>query len=169
MRCYRRRSTHPWESTILMFSQPPSPTNPSGEREELWNLYSNHRTSPGDLFALANHPDQYEESVEADLDKLSSDSLTRLLKQADAATKNPHCVVPTGPLPGNRSEPEKNFASPYVFGACCKLILEDNVSVTKIHYDILYGGPTTSTAAGMVFEHRPLSAETLLALGDASV
>jgi len=63
-------------------------------------------------------------------------------------------VISTGPLPGDRSEAEGNFASTYVLEECCKRILGDAVSEMRSHYNLLRGNPTTATAAGMVFEHR---------------
>jgi len=109
---------------------------------------------PRSLFALADLPDQYEDLVKAEINKLSPDSLTRLLRQPDAATETSHYVICTGPSPGNRSKPERNFASPYVIEACCKLTLEYKTDRMKTYYDLMHGDPTTSTAAGMVLGHR---------------
>ena len=121
---------------------------------DLWKLYSDFGAPPRSLFQLADRPDKYEHWVKMEVQQLSSESLIRLLRDARAATEDSHCVIATGPLLGDRSKAERTFASPYVLEACCKLFLDDGVDALRRHFTILHGDPTTSTAAGMIFELR---------------
>ena len=120
----------------------------------LWALYSDFGASPRSLFALANRSASYQEWTNMEVRRLSSDSLMRLLLDASAATRTSHYVVTTGPLPQDRSEAYRTFASVYVYEACCKLLIEGGTAQLKRLYDILHGDSATSIVAGMVFEYR---------------
>jgi len=101
----------------------------------------------------AHHPDNYKDFIRAEINSLSPDSLTRLLRGANNATEDSHYVITTEPLPGDRSKPYRTFASPYSLEECYKLLFVDRVDAARKQYNILRGDPTTSTAAGVVFEH----------------
>ena len=144
----------PGNTQCLCFHSRILQPSPVQKEKDLWKLYSDYGASPRSLFLHAHNPDQYEDFVKTEIGKLSLDELSRLLLNANPTTDNSHYVITTGPLEGNRSRPYRTFTSPYAFEQCCKLILEDDTNALRRHWNLLRGDPTTSTAAGMVFEHR---------------
>ena len=122
--------------------------------KDLWYLYSKYGASAGSLFGHADRPKEYEALVKDEINWLSPKKLTRLLRQPNAVAENFHYVISAGPMPGDRSEAERKFASTYVLEQCCKRILEDDAEALKKYYNILYDDPTTFAAARMVFGYR---------------
>ena len=90
--------------------------------------------------------------VTSEINQLSPRGLAELLS-ANKATDNSHLLVTTGPLPNDRTRPERKLASLHIFAEFCRLVLRNRVEM-KDCYDMLQLTPTTFSAAGMVFKHR---------------
>ena len=105
------------------------------------------------LFLYADRQDTYNEIITSEINQLSPTGLTELLF-AGRTTSGSHYLMTTGPLPNDRSRPERKIASPYVFAEFCRLILGDRVEMMKGCYDKLHLTPTTFSATGMVFKYR---------------
>jgi len=126
---------------------------PLRKEEDLWKLYSDYGASPRSLFLFAHDPDRYREIIEDQISLLSPTSLQRLLRSPNKVTKCSNHIITTVPSPENRFKSSWTFASPYALKKCCELLLEDEANAVRGLYDMLHNDRTTSTAAGMVFEH----------------
>jgi len=110
--------------------------------------------SLGNQLLLADRPDIYHQKVITEIKKLSPDDLSKLFVSAKNVTDGSHLLMATGPLPNSRREPERKITSPYVLTEICSEVLKNRVEMMRGFYDTLHVTPTTSVAAGMVFEHR---------------
>jgi len=121
--------------------------------EELWHLYATYGASPKSLFSYSGTPGTYDEIVTSEINQLSPNGLAELLS-TNKATDNSHLLVTTGPLPNDRTRPERKMTSLHIFAEFCRLTLGNRVEMMKDCYDTLCLTPTTYSAAGMVFKYR---------------
>jgi len=85
--------------------------------------------------------------------RLSPDEFARLL-WTDEATEDSIPLITVGPMPNDRTRPERKIASPHIFAEFCRITLNNRVEMMKDCYDTLHLTPTSFSAAGMVFKHR---------------
>ena len=110
--------------------------------------------SLGSLFLFSTMPGRYHTHVISEIEGLSPEGLSNLLRSADYTTDTSHYLMSTGPLPNDRTIPERKVTSPYVLEECCERILKNEVEAMRKLYDMLHCQPDSSTAAGMLFEYR---------------
>ena len=72
------------------------------------------------LFAFADTVDTYNEVVISKIKKLSSKKLRKLLLSADDSPDNSHYLMSAGPMPSDRTTPERKAISQYVLEECCR-------------------------------------------------
>jgi len=101
---------------------------------ELSNLYHKYGASTRDLFNF-RRPDLYEQVVNEEIDKLSSDDFTKLFKAIDNTTIQSHYLISTGPLPTNRAMPERKAVSKYVLGKILNRAYSNQIGRIKMIYE----------------------------------
>ena len=126
--------------------------DPNMGENELSNLYHKYGASTGNLFNF--QPDSYEQVVNEEIDKLSPDDLTKLLKGIENNTIQSHYLISTGPLPTNRAMPERKAASKYILGKILNQVYPNQIDRIKIVYNALLLNLSTAGAAGMIYEHQ---------------
>jgi len=137
----------PFYSRFLITLRPPT-------EKQLRHLYALYRPSPRSLFVYARNPHQYHTWVSSEVNNLSFSRLTKLLQSPDDATKTSHYLLSTRPSPTDRTVAERTIASSYIVEIFCQRVVTNRLEMVRNLYDTLHSTPSTSTGAGMVFEHR---------------
>ena len=127
---------------------------PAVSEEKLWHMHVTYGASLRNLFAPAHTVYTYDENVTSEIKRLSAKKLRRLLLSADDSTDNSHYLMPTGPMPSDRTAPERKVISQYVLEECCKRILKDDVEQLRRLHEVLHNDQSTAASAGMIFKYR---------------
>jgi len=116
-------------------------------------MHFRYGVSLRNMFAHAPNLSRYDRLVGNELNNLSLQELTGLLRYAESFTSASHPLILAGPLPTDRTSPETSIASKYV--------LEKNMQDSPQKqgrnvefYGALRDEPSTSSASGVIFEFR---------------
>ena len=117
-------------------------------------MHLTYGASLGDLSVYADTPDLYERVVRHEIAWRLPEDFRDLLLSAAGSPHDSRYLMSTGPMPNNRTEPERTVISQYVLGECCKRILRDDVKQLRRLYEVLRNARDMTASAGMVFKHR---------------
>ena len=106
------------------------------------------------LFAFADTARAYDRNVISEIEGLSANKLRRLLLSADDSPYNSHYLMSTGPMPNDRTVPERKVISQHVLEECCSRIIKDDVKMLGKLHEVLRNDQSTAASAGMIFKYR---------------
>jgi len=127
---------------------------PAVSEEQLWHIHVTYGAPLRNLFAFADTADIYDDMIVSEIERLSAKKLRRLLLSADYSPYNSHYLMSTGPMPSDRTVPERKVISQYVLEECCRRIIKDDVKrLGELHKE-LSDDRSTAASAGMILKYR---------------
>jgi len=117
-------------------------------------MHFTYGASLKNLFAFADTVDTYGQEVISEIEKLSAKKFRKLLLSADDSPYSSPYLMSMGPMPSDRTEPERKVISQYVLEECCKRILKDDIKRLRRLHGVLRNDKSTAASAGMIFKYR---------------
>ena len=122
--------------------------------EKLWHMHVTYGASVRNLFEFADMVDAYNKKIISEIERVSAKGLDKLLFSSDDSPYNSNYLMLTGPMPSDRTAPERKVISQYVLEECCRRILKDDVEELGWLHGVLRNGRGTAASAGMIFKYR---------------